>query len=235
MRAPSLFLVALLATAFALWTWTQAGDPDLALQPEEVGVPVVILNNGFHTDIALPRAVLEARSGPLAEASRRLAPGDWILIGWGDAKFYVDQSPMEGRLPDGARAFFRPNNPSVVMLDPYTGHPGRLVHAEQQRTLYLSPGAAAGLIRRVEQSLDLSLGEVRITATRPGDDARFYASVETFSMLHLCNHWAAELLNAAGLSTHPARAILSSEIIRTVDRASGGEDTAPLDLPTSGA
>ncbi|MBU3969612.1 MAG: DUF2459 domain-containing protein, partial [Alphaproteobacteria bacterium] len=97
----------------AFWTWTTPADPALwPTAPGEAGVEVQMLDNGFHTDLAVPRAALEARTGPLAEAVRSLPPGDWILIGWGDARFYVDQSPIGDRLPDGARAFFRSGNAS---------------------------------------------------------------------------------------------------------------------------
>src|SRR5690606_9721282 len=96
-----LIAAAALGAAAAVWTWTTPGDLELwRAPPGAAGVELHLLDNGFHTDLAVPRAVLEARGGPLAEAVRGLAPGDWILIGWGDAKFYVDQSPMEGRLPD---------------------------------------------------------------------------------------------------------------------------------------
>lgn len=219
MRPWLLLFVALPAMFAAVWTWTRDGDPNLDLRPGDVAVPLVILNNGFHTDLALPRDVLVAQGGPIGEAVNSLGPGEWILIGWGDATFYVDQSPISARLPDGARAFFRPGNPSVVMLDPFDGDPRKLVAAESQRTYLLSPPALTTLAASIEQSLDLSSGRARVVAARPGDDARFYASVETFSILHLCNHWAAEKLKGAGLAIHPGRAVLSSEIIATVDRA----------------
>ena len=43
---------------------------------------------------------------------------------------------------------------------------------------------------------------VRIAGAAPPDTA-FFRSVEPFSLIHLCNHWTAELLNAAGLPTTP--------------------------------
>ena len=38
---------------------------------------------------------------------------------------------------------------------------------------------------------------------RRDPDEAFFASVERFSLVHLCNDWTAELLNAAGLPTTP--------------------------------
>ena len=63
-------------------------------------------------------------------------------------------------------------------------------------------------------------------ARRAGDDARFFASREHFSIGHLCNHWTAGVLNAAGMETRPLRSIVSSEVVATVDRAK-------LDTPAS--
>ncbi len=214
-----LLAAAVLGAAAALWTWTAPGDLTLwRAGPGEPGVELHLLDNGFHTDLAAPRAALEARGGPLAEAVRRLAPGDWILIGWGDAKFYVDQSPMEGRLPDGARAFFRPGNPSVVMLDPAQADPRRLFAGDGRRTLRLTPAGFEAMAARIEASLDLSDGGPRIAAAREGDDARFFASRETFSIAHLCNHWTAGVLNAGGLPVRPFRSIVSSELMAAIDR-----------------
>ena len=132
-------LAVLIGVVAALLTWTRPGAsiPSITDAP----VTVYLLDNGFHTDLAVPRAALERRGGPLGQAVADLAPGDWILIGWGDAAFYVDQSPISDRLPDGARAFFRPGNPSVVMLDPESLDP-RDRHAADRRAA-ASPCKAA--------------------------------------------------------------------------------------------
>ncbi len=212
-------LVAALAfgTLAALSTWTAPGDPAL-FPAADADVEVHVLDNGFHTDLAVPRAALEARSGPLAEAVRGLPPGDWILIGWGDAKFYVDQSPITDRLPDGARAFFRPGNAAVVMLDPAQREPRDLVADDRRRALRLSAAGFEAMADHIEASLDLENGRARIAAARAGDDARFFASHEHFWIGRLCNHWSAGVLNAAGLPVRPFRAITSSEVMATVER-----------------
>lgn len=212
-------LAAVLGLLAAGWTATRAGDP--ALRPATVGdgVTIHLLDNGFHTDLAVPREALTARPGPLAEAVRALGPGDWILIGWGDATFYVDQSPIADRLPDGARAFFRPGNASVVMLDPVARDPRRSVPATGRRSLSLSPAGFEAMARRIEASLALSGGRAMVDARRPGDDAVFLASTETFWIGHLCNHWSAEVLNAGGLAVRPFRSVTSAEVMAAIDRA----------------
>ncbi len=218
--AGGILLAGLLGLVVALWTWTRPGDLSWAATHDPAGVPVHILNNGFHTDIAVPRAALEAGGGSLAEASRSVGPGDWILIGWGDAKFFVDESPMETRLVDGLRAFFRPGNASVVMLDPESGDPARRFDAASRRTLRLSPEAFSRLRGRVEASLVLDEGQPRLSTARPGDGARFFASHERFWIGYLCNSWTAQVLNAAGLPVRPLRSVTAAEVIAAIDRSS---------------
>ena len=222
-------LAALMGLMAALLTWTRPGDPGLPPAAPGRGVVLHILDNGFHTDIALPRARLEARGGPLAEAVRALPPGDWILAGWGDARFYVDQRPIHHRLPDGARAFLRPGNPSVVMLDPYGRDPARAWGEDRRQTLTLSPRAFDALADRIETSLALENGRARIAARRPGDDAVFLASRETFSVLRLCNHWSAEVLNAGGVSVRPVQSVFSFEVMGAARRATELDRTASGD------
>jgi hypothetical protein len=215
-----ILIAAVVGVAAALWSWTTPGDA--ALWRAGPGAPAVelhLLDNGFHTDLAVPRGPLESRPGPFADAVRALPPGDWILIGWGDAKFYVDQSPMEGRLPDGLRAFFRPGNASVIMLDPAQRDPRALFAEDGRRSFRLTPAGFEALAAHIEASLDLSSGGPRIAAARVGDDARFFASRETFSIAHLCNHWTAGVLNAGGLPVRPFRSIVSSELLAAIDRA----------------
>jgi hypothetical protein len=220
-----LIAAAVLGALAALLTWQTSGAVDLVSRGTEA-VTIHLLDNGFHTDMALPRDALEARGGPLAEAVRTLGPGDWVLVGWGDAKFYVDQSPISDRLPDGARAFFRPGNPSVLMLDPEARDPRWLFAEEGRASLTISPAAFDRMAGRIEVSLDLSSRKPRVAAARPGDDARFFASRETFSILHLCNHWTASVLAAGGVAIRPVRSITSAEVMQAtraaaLDRASG--------------
>lgn len=216
-----LVLAVLIGAVVALMTWTKPGEAPPSGAPDTVGVQV--LDNGFHTDLAVPREALVRRGGPLARAVAGLAPGDWILIGWGDARFYVDQSPIADRLPDGARAFFRPGNPSVVMLDPVAADP-RLSYGEDSAALSLTRARFDRLAARVEASLDLSDGAPRIAAARARDDARFFASRETFSILHLCNHWTAGVLNAGGVPVRPVQSITSAEVMRSVRAAAKAEE-----------
>ena len=235
-----ILIAALFGLIAALWTLTRPGDPALyPAGPEEAGVTLYLLDNGFHTDLAVPRVALVTGGGPLAQATASLAPGDWVLVGWGDATFYVDQSPIPGRLADGARALLRPGNAAVVMLKPVTTDPVRGFRAEDRQAVRLSTAGTAALRARIQSSLATdAAGRPIMTAARPGDQVRFFKSRETFWIGHLCNHWTAELLSAAGLPIRPFRAVTSGEVMRTAARGqtdagqsdAGKADAAKLDL-----
>lgn len=201
-----LLAVAALGLVAGLWSWTRPGAP---VADATASVAVHLVDNGFHTDLILPRAALTARPGPLADAVAALPAGDWVRVGWGDARFFPDLRPIQQRLPDGARAFFAPGNASVVMLDPEPAPPrgGRTV------VLDLGAPAAAALAARIEAALALEAGAARTVLIRPHDDARFLAGRETFSILRLCNHWTAAVLHAAGVTTRPAASAFSSQVM----------------------
>ncbi|HEV7353149.1 MAG TPA: DUF2459 domain-containing protein [Brevundimonas sp.] len=206
-----LLAAAALGLVAGLWSWTRPGAPiaEAPMADGPASVPVHLVDNGFHTDLIVPRAALSARPGPLADAVAALPPGDWVRVGWGDARFFPDLRPIQQRLPDGARAFFAPGNASVVMLDPEPAPPrgGRTV------VLDLGAPAAAALAARIEAALALEAGAARTVLVRAGDDARFLAGRETFSILRLCNHWTAAVLNAAGVTTRPAASAFSGQVM----------------------
>src|SRR5258705_61881 len=56
-------------------------------------IEIVVVSNGYHAGVALPRAVLaefaSERGYPaLIAVAQRFAAFDWIEFGWGDREFY---------------------------------------------------------------------------------------------------------------------------------------------------
>jgi len=93
-----LVVVLLLATC-------TARPGDRTLYPVRYGqeqVTVYLVDNGYHIDIALPAEALTRAGGPTAAASRQVTPRDWVLVGWGDAKFYTETGMSFARVLDGA-------------------------------------------------------------------------------------------------------------------------------------
>jgi Protein of unknown function (DUF2459) len=126
----------------------------------------------------------------------------WVLIGWGDARFYEASSSALSRIPDGMAALIG-GRPTVVHLEGVWGQPD-LVWRTGVRPITLSQAGLAALLARADRSLILNYAGAPVISPihrEPGE--AFFASRERFSLVHLCNHWTAELLHAAGLPTTP--------------------------------
>jgi len=215
LRLVFLATISLVAITLAsLGSCTRPGDPALDPSLSQDDVTIWVVDNGFHTDLILPRTLLDEGDGPLALAVQSLGPGDWIAVGWGDARFYTDARPISERLPDGARAFFWPGNPSVVLLDPVDGGPVSAPPASSVHAVNLSKEGFGALRGRLESSLRIRGGRAAPGPESQVGDGRFFESTETFWVGHLCNHWAAELLHAGGLPIRPFRTFFSAEIVR---------------------
>ena len=191
-----------LLLVLVLVTTCTARPRDPTLYPPRGGEPTVsifLIDNGYHTDIALPGDLLARTGGETAQAARQLTPNAWVLAGWGDARFYVEQGPWADRAPDGLRALFKPGNPSVIRL---TGIPKQplLVYGDAAVEVKVSRQSFEQMVARI----DRSFADGRQLANAPRKPERlFFRSIETFSILHLCNHWTAEVLSAGGMGVTP--------------------------------
>ena len=175
-------------------------------KPGEAGVTVFLIDNGFHSDIALPADRLARTGGVTATAARTLTPRAWVFVGWGDARFYVEEGLSPRRVLDGLRALFAPRNPSVVRLIGIRAAPDRLYADEVVTEILVSEAGFRALVARIDRSM-ADDGVIPVPADAPvARDRLFFKSVETFNLIHLCNHWTGEVLNAAGLGVTPVLA-----------------------------
>jgi uncharacterized protein (TIGR02117 family) len=197
-------IAAVAIAALLLVTVATATARDPALFPPGPGqsVEIFVVDNGFHSDIAAPRRAIMAAGGPLASAAARATGQPWVLIGWGDERFYEDQSPWQGRLIDGLRALIG-GRTTVVHLEGISLPPD-LAWRDGVRRINVSPAGLAALLRRADRAFALGAdaGPIERLVPHSADEA-FFASTEGFSLVHLCNHWTAGLLAAAGLPTTP--------------------------------
>lgn len=196
--------------------------------PDRVQVHVV--DNGFHTDLVLPRQALAAGAGPLARAVREPGGGDFVYIGWGDARFFVEEGPVQERWRDGLRALFARGNPSVLMVRS-GGAPERIYRPDEQVILSLSPEGFHDLVEFIEADMVRRPdGSAVLVGLRARDGTRFYAHRQAFWIGNLCNHWTLEGLSAAGLRTWPWRLMTSGEVMRQSRMAARKAEAVGVDL-----
>jgi uncharacterized protein (TIGR02117 family) len=198
-------LGAVLAALVLLALFTaRPGDPKLYPGPSgEARTTVYLVDNGFHSNLVVPREALFARPHPAALAAAQASDRPWLSIGWGDAKFYTQDGASLGRAFSGLRALLLPGNRSVVLIEGLPGSPDR-IYANGVHRIDLTDIGLERALARVDRSLTLDAGgqPQKTQGPRQADQA-FFRSGEHFSLVHLCNHWIADLLNAAGLPTTP--------------------------------
>jgi len=193
-------LVVLVAAA---WATTRPGDPSLF--PAQPGTPrlvVFLSHNAYHAELGLPTAFIRRQGGAAAAALDDLPPSPWVLIGWGDSRFYRTSGWSLARFRDGLHALW-PNNPSVIRLTPLDREPDLAFKRGVLRVELSEPGAER-LLERLDHSFRTVRGRpVRVPALQAGDPAAYFESVERFSIARMCNDWVGAVLNAAGLPTTP--------------------------------
>jgi hypothetical protein len=197
----ALLVVVVLGVATA-----KGGDARLYPPDPRGAVAIFVIDNGYHSDLALPAASLVAGDDPVAVAARRTGRRPWIMFGWGDERFYTEEGFSAARAGDGLRALFMPNNPSVVRVEGLAAAPDKLFSPSAEHRVWISPAGLAGMRRRIDAAMALSAaGAPQPLGLKVADDpdAIFYRGKEHFSILHLCNHWTGDVLNAGGLPVTP--------------------------------
>ena len=164
-------------------------------------VTVYVLDNGFHTDIAVPSSEITPGS-LLSEAAKPAGRAPWLVIGWGDAGFYTAKGFSAARAADGLRALFWINNPSVIRVFGVSGDPGALYDRKTALPVTLSRAGFAAMIAHMQASFVEKDGHPVVYPV-PGTTDAFYDSHEHFSVARDCNNWTADQLDAAGLPTAP--------------------------------
>jgi len=216
-------LLSLLAVAAGLAGWWTA-DWKGRVPSGPISHTVYLLDNGYHTDLAVPRALMLAKDDALAEAVRqtstRSGQGEWVLIGWGDQTFYQSREPIRDRLLDGARALFSPGGSAAVLQLIAIDRTPVQMWGDEAYAAPLTDEGALALRARIARSVAVSPeGQPILTGHRDAytpEDTRYFASRERFSVFKLCNHWMAAVLHAGGLDMPVGRALLSSEVALSV-------------------
>jgi uncharacterized protein (TIGR02117 family) len=234
-------LVAVLIVA----TFATMRSGDATLYPPRSGAPrveVFIATNLYHSSLIVPReALAEAarrRSLPaLAAVTARFAPYERLEFGWGDEGFYT-RVPTTAELTTALalRALFRPGNPSVLHVVGFS-EPPRVAYP-QADLVALTLGEAG--FDRLAAILDATFarkgrdGSVEEVGRGLYGHSLFYRAVGTFNVLRVCNHWIADLLDAAGVPTAPVLATMPQGLLWDLTWRAGAVRLPPLSPPPTG-
>jgi hypothetical protein len=202
--------------------YTRAGDPELyPVKPGQPAVTLYLVNNGYHTNLAIPRGRLEGRAGPSAVAIEALPDEPWVMAGFGDAEFYRERGAGLRRFASALRALFAPNNPALINLEALEAAPPELFEAGRIAPVRLSEPGFEKMMVELDEAFKLKDGQP--VDAGPGierpDDSRFFEASLAFSITRICNHWIGELLNEAGVPIRPVAATHPNGLMRDVREA----------------
>ncbi|GJD70598.1 hypothetical protein MMMDOFMJ_3549 [Methylobacterium gnaphalii] len=195
------------AFLFAVVVTAKSGDPALYPADDADSQIIHLVSHGWHSGIVLPRGALtgEDTGAALRNVATRFRDYEKIEFGWGEARFYRSTpavSDVDWVL--AAKALFTPGgSPAVVHV---VGLPDDLRSTFPNAEIASIRVSSAGLARLIAQ-LDASF---RLRDGQPVEDgpglygpSLFYAGTGRFSVVNVCNHWTAGLLNTAGLPIAP--------------------------------
>jgi uncharacterized protein (TIGR02117 family) len=215
LRRLALALAGLAAALLALTLWTaRPGDPSLYPPSSPDTVTVFLVSHGWHSGLVLGRESLtgEGAGAALRNIATRFRAYDAVEVGWGEARFYRATPTLDafdGRL--ALAALFTPGGSDGVIQVVGLARPVRASFPLADIVpVSLSRPGLARLLARLDAGFRLTDGQP--AALGPGlyGPSLFYEGAGRFSYSNVCNHWVADLLNAAGLpitpvlDTHPA-------------------------------
>lgn len=207
-------LIIFIVLVFATLLTARHGDP--ALYPATDGNlhTVWVVNHGYHAGIVLPRVDTGEFAGQLGLAAltavtTRFAGYRWVEIGWGDEHFYrevPDTTSLTVAL--AVRALFMPGNASVLHVVGLSSSPREVFAASDLAPIEFGDAAFARIAKKLDASFARAGGGLPVVELGPGiyGPSLFYRAMGTFSILNVCNHWVANLLDAGGVPTVPVLA-----------------------------
>lgn len=213
-RVASLVLFALCA---AIVLTSKPADPSLwPAKPGANTTRVLLISNGFHSGIVLPRAALEQvavrNDNPaLRDVAQRFGAYGFLEFGWGEERFYRNTPTIASIDPVLAmRALFWPFTQSVVHVVGLDEPPENYFARAEQMPIDLSYDGFARLVARLDASLQRGPDGEAVEAGRGlYGPSLFYRATDHFSIAKTCNRWIGELIAAAGLPSSPILSLVS--------------------------
>jgi uncharacterized protein (TIGR02117 family) len=163
---------------------------------------VYVVRRGWHVDVGLDARDLETPLQPLASA---FADSRYLLFGFGDRRYLLKRGTGNLLLALWPGA-------GLVLVTSLKGPPQQAFESGDVLALPVSLRQMRQLQSFIRESLDPLDGLPRPVAPGPYADSAYYEARRSYSLLHTCNTWAAEALQAAQLPVHSAGVEFSGQL-----------------------
>jgi uncharacterized protein (TIGR02117 family) len=222
--------LAILAIVLVTATVLTARRDDPGLWPPAPGAAattIFVVSHGYHSGLVLPRRELvevASRRQPdaLAQVARRFAGFAYLEVGWGEEAFYREVPTLQHMtLALAARALLRPGNASVLHVVGVGANPRAMFAHSDLVRVELSAQGFGRLIEKLDASLARKDGRPQELGRGLYGTSLFYRANGTFHLFRVCNHWVADLLDAAGVPTAPLPATLPAGLLLDLEWRAG--------------
>lgn len=208
------FCIAVVGVSLLLLALLTARAGDSRLWPADPGAAVVevyLVSNGYHTGLALPTAQVAATAQQhgataLAVVAENFAAYPFIEIGWGEEKFYAAvPTAAQVTFDLAVRALLNPANSSVLHVAGLPDAPRKVFRSADIVPMKLGAASFAGLVLAIDATFEKNSASKAPQPLGRGLYATslFYRAQRSFHIFNVCNHWAADMLSAAGLPMTP--------------------------------
>ena len=175
---------------------------------EERGQALYLVDHGLHVGLVVPADGLQRHLPALKDdfPDVRL-----MEVGWGDRAFYQHERAGTGL---ALRALLWPTD-AVLHMVPLSQPPNMAFPELPVLELSVPSAGMERLLREVAASFARNeAGNVKEVGAGRYGGGRFYASVESYHLLHTCNTWLARRLVSAGLPLRPICAFTAGGLMR---------------------
>jgi uncharacterized protein (TIGR02117 family) len=183
---------------------------------------VFVVSHGYHAGIVVPRALAadiaaQHRLEAVGRVAAQFEAHRSLEIGWGDEGFYTSVPTIASlTIRSALRALFMPGNPSVLHVVGLANDPRAAFPFADIARLELSVAGLERLLARIDATFAPGQQDLGPGLYGP---SRFYRARGTFHLFNVCNHWVADLLDAAGVPTAPVLATLPPGLLLDLRRS----------------
>lgn len=169
---------------------------------EKGNIPIYILTNGVHTDIATPFSndIFDwSRHLNLSVTPQPLSSANWVAFGWGDKGFYLQTPEWKDLKPSVALKAALYLSTSAMHVTYYS----TMQEGEDCKLIWVTEEQYQALCKYIYQSFDLQEGKFILIDTDQnyGSQDVFYEALGKYSLFYTCNTWASDALKAANQKT----------------------------------
>lgn len=174
-----------------------------SFKQDQAGIPLYILSNGVHVDIAFPRMHSNLNwadhfdFSSFKTAEQKI---NYYSFGWGDKAFFLETPTWDDlKMKNVTRALMIPSK-SAMRFTVYQQEP---MLNDKRKKIMISKDQLLKMEKFILEQFNLvNNSAVLIDCCRaPGTDHNYYESNDSYHALRTCNNWANEVLIEGGIKT----------------------------------